>query len=91
MRVFLNWSHCIDEPQLPCHPKVHHQKNVVVESDEDVLAAPSDRLDSHTDHRVDELFRFGVANDGRERQLASHDGAAHEMRAQVRDYRLDLR
>ena len=91
VRVVLEWSDRIDKPQLPGHPEVHHKKQTLTEPDEDVLAPPSDRLDPHAHHRIDEHLRFRVPDDRRKAQLAAHDGEADQVRSKVRDYGLDLR
>ena len=61
-----------------------------IQAEKDVLSSPIDHVDSHARDRVDEYLRLGVANDRGERELATHDGAAGEMRSQVSDDGFDL-
>jgi hypothetical protein len=91
MRVFFDGRVSIDQAQLPSHPEMHHEKNVVVEIHEDELPASSDAIDAHAGDRIDELLRLGIPDDRRKQQLAADDGAAGEVRPQVRDDGLYLR
>src|SRR5216117_2752566 len=79
VRVLLQRRDLVEQPQLSRHAEVHDQGNVRREADEDVLAPPAHRLDLHSGHGVDELFGLGVADDGRERQLAAHDGPPDQV------------
>jgi hypothetical protein len=81
----------IDESQLPRHPEMDDEKDIVLEADEDVLPAPAHIRYPPTRDVVDEDLGFRVTDDRWKQQLAAHDGAPTEMRPQIRDDGFDLR
>jgi len=90
MGVLLDRRISIHEPELPRHPKMHHEKKLVVELHEDELPAPAHSVDALPGHGVHEHLRLGEPHDRREEKLTTDDGAASEVRPQVRDNRLYL-
>jgi hypothetical protein len=50
MRVSRERSIRVDQPQLPRHPKVNYEDQIVFQVDQDVLPAPSQSGDAHAGH-----------------------------------------
>jgi hypothetical protein len=91
MRVLFERSVRVDKPQLPCHPEMDDEKNLILEVDEDVLPAASHARDAPARHAVDEDLRLGMPHDRRKQKVAADDGAAREVRPQVTDDRFYFR
>jgi len=90
MRVFFERRGSVDDAQLPGHPEMDHQEQIARQVDEDEFPAPPHACDTHARHRVDECLGLRMSDDRRKGELAADDGAAGEMRPQVRDDGLHL-
>lgn len=85
MRVFFERLVRVDKTQLSCHTQMNDKEKVILEVDEDVLSAASYTGDTHAGQRVDEDLWLGMPDDAGKVELATHDGAAGEVRPQVGD------